>query len=185
MCSRLAACLSVALLLLLPAAGVAGTAGAAETTAEQRTAQELEHVRLSPLELRHFLKRMPKGADLHNQLDGAVYAETFIRVGGEDGQVALATDDEGVSRIDLTQEYVRAVETFSLAYADLKEIVRNSLEYSFLPGPSLWGESGSYARVVEACRTDAPGADKPSQPCAAFLDGSEKATLSGFEAGYY
>jgi hypothetical protein len=112
MCSRLAACLSVALLLLLPAAGVAGTAGAAETTAEQRTAQELEHVRLSPLELRHFLKRMPKGADLHNQLDGAVYAETFIRVGGEDGQVALATDDEGVSRIDLTQEYVRAVENF-------------------------------------------------------------------------
>jgi hypothetical protein len=193
MCSRLAACLSVALLLLLPAAGVAGTAGAAETTAEQRTAQELEHVRLSPLELRHFLKRMPKGADLHNQLDGAVYAETFIRVGGEDGQVALATDDEGVSRIDLTQEYVRAVETFSLAYADLKEIVRNSLEYSFLPGPSLWGESGSYARVVEACRTDAPGADKPSQPCAAFLDGSEKAAqqwelerrFSGFEAGYY
>jgi hypothetical protein len=193
MCSRLAACLSVALLLLLPAAGVAGTAGAAETTAEQRTAQELEHVRLSPLELRHFLKRMPKGADLHNQLDGAVYAETFIRVGGEDGQVALATDDEGVSRIDLTQEYVRAVETFSLAYADLKEIVRNSLEYSFLSGPSLWGESGSYARVVEACRTDAPGADKPSQPCAAFLDGSEKATqqwelerrFSGFEAGYY
>jgi adenosine deaminase len=71
---------------LAPAgAGVAGTAGAAKTTAEQRTAQELEHVRLSPLELRHFLKRMPKGADLHNQLDGAVYAETFIRVGGEDG----------------------------------------------------------------------------------------------------
>ena len=32
-----------------------------------------------------FLKRMPKGADLHNHLDGAVYAETFIRVGGEDG----------------------------------------------------------------------------------------------------
>ena len=28
---------------------------------------------------------MPKGADLHNHLDGAVYAETFIRVGGEDG----------------------------------------------------------------------------------------------------
>ncbi len=35
--------------------------------------------------LREFLKRMPKGADLHNHLDGAVYAETFIRVGGEDG----------------------------------------------------------------------------------------------------
>jgi adenosine deaminase len=89
--------------------------------------------------------------------------------------VALSTDDEGVSRIDLTHEYVRAAETFGLAYADLKDIVRNSLEYSFLPGPSLWGESGSYARVVEACRSDTPSADKPSQPCATFLDGSEKA----------
>jgi adenosine deaminase len=106
--------------------------------------------------------------------------------------VALSTDDEGVSRIDLTHEYVRAAETFGLTYADLKEIVRNSLEYSFLPGPSLWGESGSYARVVEACRSDPPGADKPSQPCAAFLDGSEKGAqqwelerrFSAFEAGY-
>jgi adenosine deaminase len=83
MCSRLAACLPVA--LLLSAAGIAGTAGATETTAEQRTAQELERVRVSPIELRDFLKRMPKGADLHIHLDGAVYAETFIRVGGEDG----------------------------------------------------------------------------------------------------
>jgi adenosine deaminase len=85
MCSRLAACVPVAMLLLLSAAGIAGTAGAAEATAEQRTAQEFERVRLSPLELRDFLKRMPKGADLHIHLDGAVYAETFIRVGGEDG----------------------------------------------------------------------------------------------------
>ena len=29
--------------------------------------------------------------------------------------VALSTDDEGVSRIDLTHEYVRAVETFGLS----------------------------------------------------------------------
>src|SRR4029453_12510198 len=80
--------------------------------------------------------------------------------------VALSTDDEGVSRIDLTHEYIRAAETFVLAYADLKEIVPNSLENSFLPGPSLWGEGGSYARVVEACESDTPSSDKPSQPCA-------------------
>lgn len=62
------------------------TAQAQETTAEQqRTAQELDRVRSDPLALRDFLKRMPKGGDLHNHLDGAVYAETFIRVGGEDG----------------------------------------------------------------------------------------------------
>ena len=35
------------------------------------------HVRADPLALHDFLKRMPKGADLHNHLDGAVYAETL------------------------------------------------------------------------------------------------------------
>ncbi|MGO8842059.1 MAG: adenosine deaminase, partial [Methyloceanibacter sp.] len=46
--------------------------------------------------------------------------------------VALSTDDEGVERIDLTHEYVRAVETYDLNYADLKQLVRASLEHSFL-----------------------------------------------------
>jgi adenosine deaminase len=32
--------------------------------------------------------------------------------------VALATDDEGVSRSDMTHEYLRAVETYGLSYAD-------------------------------------------------------------------
>jgi hypothetical protein len=82
--------------------------------------------------------------------------------------VALSTDDEGVSRIDLTREYVRAVETYALTYADLKELVRNSLEYSFLGGGSLWDDGGAYARVVAACRSDVSGADKPSPPCASF-----------------
>jgi adenosine deaminase len=52
---------------------------------ELRAAKELDAVRGDPLALHVFLKRMPKGAELHNHLDGAVYAETFIRVGGEDG----------------------------------------------------------------------------------------------------
>ncbi len=47
--------------------------------------------------------------------------------------VVLSTDDEGVSRTHLTQEYQRAVLTYGLSYADLKTIVRNSIEYSFLP----------------------------------------------------
>ena len=67
--------------------------------------------------------------------------------------VALSTDDEGVSRIDLTHEYVRAVETYDLSYADLRHLVRNSLEYSFLPGASLWA-SPDYARLASACESD-------------------------------
>lgn len=47
--------------------------------------------------------------------------------------LVLSTDDEGVSRTHLTQEYQRAVLTYGLSYADLKSIVRNSIEYSFLP----------------------------------------------------
>jgi adenosine deaminase len=47
--------------------------------------------------------------------------------------IVISTDDEGVSRTHLTQEYQRAVLTYNLTYADLKSIVRNSIEYSFLP----------------------------------------------------
>jgi adenosine deaminase len=47
--------------------------------------------------------------------------------------VVLSTDDEGVSRIDLTHEYQRAVEEHGLSYSELKQISRNGIEYSFLP----------------------------------------------------
>ena len=82
--------------------------------------------------------------------------------------VALSIDDEGVSRIDLTHEYIRAVETYDLSYADLKQPVRNSLQYSFLPGAGLWDElNDAVTGPVADCRSDAPGADKPSRSCAA------------------
>jgi len=89
--------------------------------------------------------------------------------------VALSTDDEGVSRIDLTHEFVRAVETYDLDYADLKQMVRASLEYSFLPGASLWQQPEIFARSVSDCRGDVLGSEKPSVACAAFLNASEKA----------
>ena len=54
-------------------------------TAEQRTARAYDAARANPLDLRAFLARMPKGADLHYHLGGGVYAETFIRDGAEDG----------------------------------------------------------------------------------------------------
>jgi hypothetical protein len=46
--------------------------------------------------------------------------------------VVICTDDEGVSRSDLTNEYLRAVLEHNLSYAELKQISRNGLEYSFL-----------------------------------------------------
>jgi adenosine deaminase len=89
--------------------------------------------------------------------------------------VSLSTDDEGVSRIDLTHEYVRAVETYVLSYQDLKEMVRTSLEHSFLPGASLWREPDKFRRTVDDCAGDQLGTENPSSNCRSFLQSSERA----------
>ena len=74
--------------------------------------------------------------------------------------LTLATDDEGVSRIDLTNEYLRAALTYDLGYRDLKTMARNSLAHSFLPGAGLW-QSGTFA-VTEACAGDDPRLREPN-----------------------
>ncbi|HEY0300765.1 MAG TPA: hypothetical protein VGC36_05510 [Rhizomicrobium sp.] len=95
--------------------------------------------------------------------------------------VTLSADDEGVFRIDLTNEYVRAVTEQKLGYRDLKELARNGLEYSFVAGASLWQRD--YRKPVAACAGVALGAAQPPPACAAFLAGSEKAALQWrFEA---
>ena len=92
--------------------------------------------------------------------------------------VALSTDDEGVSRIDLTNEYVRAVDTYSLSYAEVKQMVRTGLEHSFLPGSSLWqqGQTGAekFDRPVAAC-SEQMSRPRPSGECARYLQSNEKA----------
>jgi adenosine deaminase len=89
--------------------------------------------------------------------------------------VSLNTDDEGVSRIDLTHEYVRAAQTYDLHYLDVKQLVRTGLEHTFLPGPSLWAHPDTFTTPVTGCAHDPLGAEKPSTPCASFLKSSEKA----------
>jgi adenosine deaminase len=89
--------------------------------------------------------------------------------------VALSTDDEGVSRINLTHEYVRAAQTYGLSYADLKQLVRTGLEHAFLPGASLWREPDAFTKPAAACSSDSLGAGKPSAGCGDFLKSSEKA----------
>jgi adenosine deaminase len=94
--------------------------------------------------------------------------------------VALSTDDEGVSRIDLTHEFVRAVQTYGLHYAEVKQLARSSIEHSFLPGASLWREPDAFDGLVAPCAQlpDARDLGKPSKstgPCAQFLASSEKA----------
>ena len=98
--------------------------------------------------------------------------------------VVLSTDDEGVSRSDMTNEYQRAVSEQGLRYRDLKQIARDGLQYSFMPGASLWQDRAGGAKVA-ACRVMA------SAGCAAFVAGSVKARVqaqleqdfAAFEAG--
>lgn len=87
--------------------------------------------------------------------------------------VAVASDDPGVSRSSMTHEYQRAVETYGFSYAQLKEFVRASLTYSFLPGESIWINPGNAKNAV--CAAENPRADKVSAACRSLLSRSEKA----------
>ena len=89
--------------------------------------------------------------------------------------VALSTDDEGVSRIDITNEYVRAAMEYHLSYADLKKLARTGMEHSFLPGESLWAEPDVFTKPASSCAADVLGSKKPSSRCKSLLDGSQKA----------
>ncbi len=89
--------------------------------------------------------------------------------------MALSTDDEGVSRIDITTEYVRAALDYQLNYQDLKRLARTGLEHSFLPGASLWAAPDAFTAPASPCKNQLLGADIPLGACVAFLAGSEKA----------
>lgn len=82
----------------------------------------------------------------------------------------LSTDDEGIERIDRTHELQRAVTEFGLDWPTLVGLERNTLEYAFLPGASLWADAVGWRRVA-ACE------QLESQACAAFVQGNEKARL--------
>lgn len=86
----------------------------------------------------------------------------------------LGTDDAGVSRSDMTSEYQKAVEEHGLGYKDLKQMTRDSIEYSFLEGESLWKDA-KFSTRVEQCNTDDPTSALLSADCGAFLDRSIKA----------
>jgi len=89
--------------------------------------------------------------------------------------VALSTDDEGVSRIDLTNEYVKAAMEYHFSYQQLKIMARTGMEHDFLPGDSQWAEADDFRTARGACRGQVLGGDKPSDGCKSLLDKSQKA----------
>jgi len=93
--------------------------------------------------------------------------------------VALATDDQGVSRSSMAGEYMRAVEDQKLDYKTLKKMARTSLEKAFLPGPSLWASFDSLQAVAECAPTASSyyGEDPPPAACQTYLGTSAKAAM--------
>lgn len=106
--------------------------------------------------------------------------------------VVLATDDPGIMRTSLTEQFRLAARDYpQLRYADLRAFNRNGLEYSFLTGASIWEDAGIYSRPVADCRT--PGGGLDLNRCAAWAEGQgDKARLQvlferrlrSFEKGY-
>ncbi len=92
--------------------------------------------------------------------------------------VALATDDQGVSRSSIAGEMLRAAKDQGLSYRQLKTMARNSLEHAFLPGPSLWSSFASVTPVADCAptATSAVG-ETPSAACQTFLAASERAAM--------
>lgn len=97
----------------------------------------------------------------------------YIRAGVP---VALATDDEGVARSDMTHEYLRGAEDQKLSYLQLKKMARTSLEHAFVPGVSLWSDGKNFV-IAKECVSDVPGARPRSVACDKLLQSSEKAQL--------
>jgi hypothetical protein len=90
--------------------------------------------------------------------------------------LTINSDDEGISRSNLTMEFLRAVRAWSLTYADLKALVRNSVEYSFLPGESLF-EQRDYRRVRAPYRGLKTRGWAPNATDERALAGSDKASV--------
>lgn len=90
--------------------------------------------------------------------------------------ITINTDDEGISRSNLTMEFVRAVRAWNLSYRDLKELVRNSIEYSFLAGESVY-DARDYRRVRPQFRALKARGWIPAAADAAALAASDKAAV--------
>lgn len=84
--------------------------------------------------------------------------------------VVLSTDDEGILRTNLSQQYVEAVLHHGLDYKTIKQINRNAITYAFLPGKSIWTDANK-AQLIQDCQ------DLNSQSCKQFIKISEKAQL--------
>ena len=84
--------------------------------------------------------------------------------------IVFSTDDEGVLRTDITVQYARALMEHNFSYRDLKKAARDSLQYAFIQGDSIWADKTGGARIA-ACTVI------ESESCKPFTGSSPKAAL--------
>ncbi len=119
------------------------------TAAEARAAHAFEQARADgPLALHVFLEAMPKGADLHMHLSGAVYAETLLDEAAQDGMCV----DPAALALDRTapRGACRAGELSGAAALERDNHLRDALIDSFsmrgfVPSPGVSGHDQFFA----------------------------------------
>ncbi|HWQ19598.1 MAG TPA: hypothetical protein VN455_07445, partial [Methanotrichaceae archaeon] len=88
--------------------------------------------------------------------------------------IVLASDDPGVLRTDLTEQFVIIAHTYpQVSYSDFKRFARNSLEYSFLDGEGIWASVGEYSLLRREFAGCKPGAETGA--IREFLEMNDKA----------
>jgi adenosine deaminase len=113
--------------------------------------------------------------------------EVLLGIQGRDSQfdayrragvpMVLGSDDQGEFNSGITDDWLRAVTRQKADYPELITLARNSLEYSFAPGHSIWVSTAPRPwRMVSACATSVPGVVR-TPACAAYVNGSLKARL--------
>ena len=83
--------------------------------------------------------------------------------------VVLSSDDAGISRIDLTNEYVRAARDYGLGYRMLKATARNALIYAFLDEGQKRDELKRFDRACAEFERSVAGRQTPLQNAVALI----------------
>ena len=109
------------------------------------------------------------------ELRPEVFSRLYVNIvrAGETGGILdqLLQDLAGfLETAEETRKQVISAMTYPLSYGDLKTMIRNSLEYAFVPGDSLWRQTRPY-QLRDECQ-------KPrALICQAFLAKSSRARL--------
>ena len=73
-------------------------------------------------------------------------------------------------------EFLKAAQDQGLGYVQLKTMARNSLQYAFIAGDSLWSDARKFVPVAP-CARDVVDMKLTSNSCRQFMAANEKARL--------